>query len=115
MSSDMWRKIFLQLPHAMDMVEETIVTEVVNQITIYDKLEDRFRKGDELHKGEWQDWNPEKFVENIKEEVYDMIIYCAMNLVRKEEARKYGDSRMSYNEAKLKACEEKQTETGDAA
>lgn len=111
----MWQKIFTKLPRAMDMVEEFVLPEVFAQNWIYKDLEERFRKGNEQHKGEWQNWKPDAFVDNIREEVYDMILYCAMNLVRQEEARKYGNISLSYNEAKLLSCEEKLTETGDAA
>ena len=115
MSSDMWDKIHTQLPRAMDMVEEFVIPEVFGTNWLYQALEERYRAGDKEHDGEWKNWKPDAFVDNIREEVYDMILYCAMNLVRKDEARRYGDITLSYNEAKLLSCEEKLTETGDAA
>lgn len=115
MSSDMWDKIHTQLPRAMDMVEEAVIPEVFNTTWLYKELEERYRRGEQEHGGEWLNWKPMAFVDNIREEVYDMILYCAMNLARKEEARKYGDISLSYNEAKLLSCEEKQTETESAA
>lgn len=99
----------------MDIVEEEIVPMVLERVYLFKELEQRFQRGNEQHGGEWQDWEPDKFVENIREEIYDAVLYCAMNLVRIEAARKYGDKSASYNEATLLSCEEKQTETGAAA
>jgi len=115
MSSDMWSKIHTQLPRAMDMVEEAVIPTVFNSVWLYQELQERYSKGEAEHGGEWLDWKNEAFVDNIREEVLDMILYCAMNLARKEESRKYGDTALSYNEAKLLSCEEKLTETDDAA
>lgn len=110
-NSDMWDKILLRVPEAMKMVQELVLPTVLDQSDIYIQLENKFRRGDETHNGEWKDWAPEKFVENIKEEIYDMIIYCAMDLARLEETRKYGKLGASYNQAKMSACEEKRTDT----
>lgn len=115
MSSDMWDQIFTKLPKAIDAVEEMLLPSILQQTYLYKELEERYRKGDALHQGEWKDWNPDTFIENIREEVYDMIIYCAMNLVRAEMTKKYGSPGMSYNQAKLLSCNESTTENESAA
>lgn len=114
MSSSMWDLIHAQLFRAMDVVEEEIVPNVLERTNLVSELEVRFRRGDEQHGGEWQDWEPDKFIENIREEIYDAVLYCAMDFVRREAARKYGDNHASYNEATLLSCEEKQTGIGGA-
>ena len=78
------------------------------------ELMERYDIGSELHDHEWLNWDKDLFMENYKEEVYDMILYTAMNIVRTETARKYGgDSSTSYNQARLLSCEESKTETGE--
>jgi hypothetical protein len=79
------------------------------------ELIERYDIGSEEHDHEWLNWDEDLFMENYKEEVYDMILYTAMNIVRTEMARKYGgNSSTSYNEARLLSCEESKTDTGDA-
>lgn len=75
------------------------------------ELMERYDIGSEQHDHEWLNWDEELFMENYKEEVYDMILYTAMNIVRTEMARKYGgNSSTSYNEARLLSCEESKTD-----
>ena len=76
------------------------------------ELMERYDIGSEEHDHEWLNWDEDLFMENYKEEVYDMILYTAMNIVRTEMARRYGgNSSTSYNEARLLSCDESKTDT----
>jgi len=78
---------------------------------INDKIMERYDEGSEEHDHDWLNWGHELFDKNYKEEIYDMILYTAMNIVRREMARKYGgNSSTSYNEARLLSCEESKTD-----
>ena len=79
------------------------------------ELMERYDIGSEEHDHEWLNWDEDLFMENYKEEVYDMILYTAMNIVRTEMARKYGgNSSTSYNQATLLSCEESKTATDES-
>ena len=80
------------------------------------ELMQRYDIGSEEHDHEWLNWGEDLFIKNYKEEVYDMILYTAMNIVRSEMSRRYGgNASTSYNRAKLLSCEESATATDESA
>jgi hypothetical protein len=110
-------KVRTMVLHALDAAKQEAQKQI-HYILIRDNLHlelmERYDIGSAQHDHEWLNWNKDLFMENYKEEVYDMILYTAMNIVRTETARKYGgDSSTSYNQATLLSCEESVTEIGE--
>ena len=98
-------KSHIQLETAAVLLRENINSELMQ----------RYDTGSEEHDHEWLNWGEDLFIKNYREEVYDMILYTAMNIVRRDMARKYGgNATTSYNRAKLLSCEERETETGES-
>ncbi len=91
MSSNMWDQIELRLTNAMDAVKHLVVESALfEEEDIYETLRLRYEAGSAEHNDEWYNWEMPVFWENIKEEIFDMVLYTAMNMVRNDEARKYG-------------------------
>lgn len=99
MSSNMWDQIEIKLPIAIQQVCDDLVGEALSVDGLTSILRERYTRGSEEHGGEWLDWESPMFWENIKEEIHDAVLYRAMDLVRHEQARKYGDLNASYNQA----------------
>ena len=98
-SSSMWDQIELKIPKAIEQVFNDLLAEALTENGLTEILRNRYEKGSEEHGGEWLDWERPVFWENFKEEAHDLVLYQAMNLVRHDHARKYGDLTVSYNQA----------------
>jgi len=99
MSSSMWDQIEIKIPKAIEQVFNDLLAEALSGDGLTETLRKRYEKGSEEHGGEWLDWERGIFFENLREEAFDMVLYQAMNLVRHDHARRYGDFNVSYNQA----------------
>jgi len=99
MSSSMWNQIEIKIPKAIEQVFNDLLAEALSEDGLTETLRKRYEEGSKQHGGEWLDWERVIFWENLREEAYDMVLYQAMNLVRHDHARRYGDSNVSYNQA----------------
>lgn len=107
----MWTKIGLEIPKAKERMMQQIL-EVIASETFYNDLRSRYAKGSDEHDNEWLAWPGSSFESNAIEEILDCILYHAMNIVREDHVRRYGNPagelsarNMTYSEAdaKLKA------------
>ena len=100
MSSEIWEEIDKHIEKSIKEVVEFHIWDTLRADTLRGVLKARYEKGSEEHNGEWLDWHPDKFLENMREEAYDMVLYLAMNKARYDFARRYTDQDASWNEAK---------------
>lgn len=119
-SSEMWPKVELQIDSAINIVKDNLVSAALfEEDDIVAVLEARYKAGSLEHNDEWYEWEMPVFWENIKEEIFDMVLYTAMNRVRAEEARKYGQpDKTSLNDswayrASLGTCSDANTTVTD--
>ena len=100
MSSEIWEEIDKHIEKSIKEVVEFHIWDILRADTLRGVLKARYEKGTEEHNGEWLDWHPDNFLENMREEAYDMVLYLAMNKARYDFARRYTDPDASWNEAK---------------
>ena len=85
-----WDMIEARIPEALDWLFSTFVLAWNNQMDVdeeWDKLvadaKARYEKGRAQHaesESTWEGWSEKQFGDNIREELLDAIIYCAMML-----------------------------------
>lgn len=79
---DAWPHLLRMLPDALREAQS-----MLQDSSLPDLVEQRFRAGDALYHGEWMDHDPEWFHQQAMEEAADHVVYLAMRRVMRSHAQ----------------------------